>query len=299
VPVIARTYARAALAGNPSDAYGGRTLAACLADWAADVELAPASELRVEPASAELEDLVRAALTRLVRRDVIATPTARVRVQTTIPPQVGLAGSSAIVIAVMRAACAAFGGRLEPRVMAAEALAAEVEELGIAAGPQDRFVQTHEGLLDMDFASGRLEPLDPSLLPPMLVAHRVHPGRHSGASHAALRARFENGDAVVRAVMTELAAVAARAADALRAGDRDAFARALDASFDLRTEVMEVDPDEAEGIAIARRLGAAANYAGSGGAVVVLPEPGSEDALAAAFAAADWDARPLHVAPAR
>ena len=45
------------------------------------------------------------------------------------------------------------------------ALAVETEDLGIAAGPQDRFVQAHEGLLYMDFAepARAASALDPAL----------------------------------------------------------------------------------------------------------------------------------------
>jgi glucuronokinase len=295
---LATTFARAALAGNPSDAFGGRTVAVCLVDWAAEAEFRPAPSLRVEPDEPDLEHLVRAALTRLTKIGALAAAAGEVRVQTSIPAQVGLGGSSAIVISVMRAAAACNGAKLEPAVLAAEALAAETQELGIAAGPQDRVIQSHGGLLDMDFASGRYEALDPALLPPLLVAHRRHPARHSGESHADLRRRVERGDQVVVAGLAELAAAAARAADALCARNRDDFAAAMDASFDLRAQIMDLDPAEAEGIHIARRHGAAANYAGSGGAVVVLPPGGAELAITLAFEEAGWDARPLHVTEA-
>ena len=58
-------------------------------------------------------------------------------------------------------------------------LAVEQEELGIAAGLQDRVIQVYEGLVYMDFDKSRArdvdgftcydyEPLDPALLPPHL-----------------------------------------------------------------------------------------------------------------------------------
>ena len=292
----ARTFARAALAGNPSDGYGGRTLAVCLADWTAEANFVPAPTFRVEPGSADLERLVAAALTRLVKIGAIPCVAGEVRVRTTIPREVGLAGSSAVVIAVMRAAAAAHGVELTAATLADEALAAEVEELGIAAGPQDRVVQAHEGLVYMDFASGHVETIDPALLPPLLVAHRRGPARHSGMSHSSLRARFERGDPDVLAALVELADAARRAARALRERNHAAFAAELDRSFDLRAQMMDVDADEVEGIAIARHHGAAANYAGSGGAVVAAPSDEDTGALVEAFSAAGWEARPLRVA---
>ena len=59
---------------------------------------------------------------------------------TTIPRSVGLAGSSAIVIAALRAA----GVDLEPPEVAELALAIERDDLGIAAGLQDRAVQAFD-----------------------------------------------------------------------------------------------------------------------------------------------------------
>ena len=62
------------------------------------------------------------------------------RWRTSIPRGVGLGGSSAIVIAVLRALCALHGTELDPARMAELALAIETEDLAIAAGPQDRVV---------------------------------------------------------------------------------------------------------------------------------------------------------------
>jgi glucuronokinase len=294
--VTAKAFARAALAGNPSDGYGGRTVALCIADWCAQVELDPSGRAAAANHDPLLEPLVQAALGRIARMTDCAEIPGTVSVRTSIPRQVGLGGSSAVVIAVMRAAAAAQGLELAPAVLAREALAAETEDLGIAAGPQDRVIQAHQGLLDMDFASGRVEPIDPALLPPLVLAHRIQPGRHSGDSHAQLRARVESGNRAAVAGIGELANCAARAARALRGGDRDDLARALDDSFDTRVRIMDVDPEEADGVRIARRHGAAANYAGSGGAVVAMPAAGRGEDLIQAFTDAGWAARWVRVA---
>src|SRR4051794_34718214 len=209
--------ARAALAGNPSDGYGGRVLAVALPDLGA--------EASVEPAVADDVDgaLARAALVRFRARFPRHDEAVRVTWSTTIPREVGLAGSSAIVIAVLRALLDAAGEALAPGELAREALAAETEELGIAAGLQDRLVQAHEALLVMDFAAGSVEVLDPALLPPLYVAWHPEAAGPSGAIHAALRERPGLADA-----MAELAGHAARARDALLGGDHAAFARAVD-----------------------------------------------------------------------
>jgi glucuronokinase len=293
-----RAHARAALTGNPSDGYGGRTLAVCIRDFAAEAHVAPAAAFALEAPGQDaqaMEPLVRAAVTRFAAVAQRPAPAAHVRVTTTIPRQLGLAGSSAIVIAVLRALAAATDTALDERTLAREALKAETEELGIAAGPQDRLVQAFEGLLYMDFADDRHEPLDPGLLPPLFVAHRDEDGEPSQTLHRGLRSRHEAGDAAVHAGMRRLAELTATARAALLAGDAETFAACVSGSFDVRASMVEVDERERRGIDVARAHGLHANYAGSGGAVVGLLGDADPGALAAAYARAGWRI----VAPAR
>src|SRR5439155_3838076 len=128
----AEAPARAALAGNPSDGYEGRTLAVALPAFRARVEIEPADRFDVG------EPLLAAAFRRFARGVGADPPPVSMRFTTTIPRQVGLGGSSAIVVAGLRALCAGFGTELTPGDLAMAALEAETEELGIAAGPQDR-----------------------------------------------------------------------------------------------------------------------------------------------------------------
>lgn len=94
-------------------------------------------------------------------------------------PQVGLAGSSAILTAVLRAVLRFYGFGTEEKAAAiglsrdalpAFVLSVESDELGIAAGLQDRVVQSYEGAVHMDFK-------------PALIAERVRSGgaRRRGA----------------------------------------------------------------------------------------------------------------------
>jgi len=268
-----RAYGRAALAGNPSDGYGGRVLAVALRELRADAEVAAAE--RDEAGGA----LAAAAVTRFRARFAECDAPVAVRWATTVPREVGLAGSSAIVIAVLRALCDAHGVALEPRELAEMALAAETEELGIAAGLQDRLVQAHEALLDMDFATGAVDVLDPELLPPLYVAWHPEAASPSGAIHAELRARHAAGDAGVRAAMDELAALAAGAREALLAGDAGRFAACVDGSLAARARVMPIHPRVERMARAARAAGGSANSAGSGGAVVGTVPDGAWPAL--------------------
>jgi glucuronokinase len=244
--------ARAALAGNPSDLYGGAVLAVTLPSLEAHVVAQPAEELTVEPEN----PLIEAAARRLGVSATIAW-------RTTIPRSVGLGGSSALVVATLRAL-----GDMDPADLAELALAVEVKDLGIAAGPQDRYAQAFGGLTFMEFAGDRpeCEALDPTLLPPLVVGWRDGASEDSGVVHGGLS----------RAVDTEplrrLAESARAARCALVAGDLRGFACCLDASFDARAALMSLDPRHVEMVDAARACGASANYTGSGGAIVAVCE---------------------------
>lgn len=265
--IDASAPARAALAGNPSDGYGGRVLAVTLPQLAAEAQVRPASELTVAPPSA----LVAATARRFARLHASRATDSAIDWTTTIPRGVGLAGSSAIVIATARALAALHEVALSERTLAEFALAVEVEELGIAAGLQDRVAQAYGGLTYMDFAGpGRYERLNPALLPPILVAWRAETAEESHDVHGRLRERFGDGDPLVRAGMRELADLARGAREALLGGDREQLCRCVDGSYDVRARMMTLDPRHVEMVTTARDCGAAANYTGSGGAIVAV-----------------------------
>jgi galactokinase/mevalonate kinase-like predicted kinase len=285
--------ARAALAGNPSDGYGGAVLAVTLSPWAAQAEAVPAPAPAVEPANA----LVEATVQRFARELEPAGLGTAVRWRTSIPQRVGLGSSSALVIAVVRALCQLHGVALAPADLADFALAVETEDLGIVAGLQDRVAQAFEGLTYMDFGGarngvpGNYEALDRRLLPPLLIAWRTEAAGHSGDVHASLRERHDQGEQVVRETMAELASAARGARDALLDGDVARFGACVDQTFDLRRQVISLDPLCIEMVELARGCGASANYTGSGGAIVaVCPEPGQIDEVERGLSAASCQA---------
>jgi glucuronokinase len=270
-----RAFARAALAGNPSDGFGGAVLAVSVRDFAAHAEALPAPA----PASAPPSPLVDAAVARFGRGHCA------VRWHTDVPREVGLGGSSAIVTATVRALCGAHGHEPAPGELAEMVLAVEAQDLGIAAGPKDRYAQAHEGLVFMDFGGreARVEALDPQLLPALYLAWHPGTGATSHATHGGLQARRE--EPAVRAAMARLAGHARAARDALVERDLPAFARALDRSFDERHVLLELDARHVAMVRAARAAGASANYAGSGGAIVGTVPPAGFDPVAAALRA--------------
>jgi len=293
----ASAASRAGLAGHPSDGFGGATLSVTVENFRADVRAEAAPALEVVPdgdgqwpegglplVNAAIEGFAQHCATVGARFD----PRVRIRYRSTIPRQVGLGGSSAIVIATLRALASLAGVRLAPQRLPALALAVETEGLGIAAGLQDRVVQTYGGLVFMDFdpahvaehGHGRYEPLPAELLPPLFLAWRPDAGTSSGSAHAAVRSRFAHGERRTLAAMATLARLAHEARAALLAGDRDAFAAALDAGYDVRASIYELDPRHAALVARARRHELSATYTGSGGAIVgIASDPGALRAL--------------------
>ena len=269
--------ARAALLGNPSDGYGGHVVAFAFDAYAAEVVAEPAPAFAIDPRDRDAEPLLRAAARRAGDERV------RLRWATTIPRQVGLGGSSALVIAALRA----LGIDAPPATLAELALAVEVDDLGIQAGLQDRVAQAYGGVVSMDFARRAYEPLDAALLPALYVAHQPGPAEPSGAVHATLRERHAR-DAEVRRAMERLADVALRGRDAIVSGDHDALARSVDATLDLRRELMPLDPGCLRAVELARGAGASANYAGSGGAIAGT---GDAQRVRDALAPLGWEVR--------
>jgi glucuronokinase len=267
---MAEAPARAALAGNPSDGYGGAVLAVAVPAFTARAEVLDPGGPRA-PGVAGTE-LVDATLARFRREFGARTAGSDIRWSTTIPRSVGLGGSSAIVIATLRALCARHEVELGPERLAELALAVEVEDLGIAAGLQDRVAQAYGGLTFMDFTREppRYLPLDPAGLPPLLVAWRARSAEPSGTVHGELRRRHEAGEPLIRETMAELAELAQAARGAVSRADHGELRRCADASFDARARMLELDRRHVEMVCLAREAGAAANYAGSGGAIVCL-----------------------------
>lgn len=294
-------HSRAGLLGNPSDGYGGKAIALLVRNFRAEVTIEPADQFALRPGSSDLlefpslreararfaasgyEDgmrLLRAAIARFTGHwqgfAGLAGDDPRlgmsVRYETSIPRQVGLAGSSAIVIAALRALMAWFDVSIEPAVLAELALAAELEDLGIAAGAMDRVVQSYGGLVAMDLAEPRsaasYRRLDPELLPPLFLAWDRRGGERSGVEHGNLRARWLAGDPEVLGVIERLRALVDRGVECLAAGDRATLRELMAENFALRTQIFHVSDVDREMVALAKSHGAPAKLCGSGGAVL-------------------------------
>ena len=297
-----RVYARAGLIGNPSDGYHGKTIAFTFRNFFAEATLNESPEVEFRRSQQDVavfdsvDDLVTAVRNtgyyggmRLMKAAVkkfaeychsngIALPDKNftVRYKTNIPRQVGLGGSSAIIMAVTKALMGFYGVPIPEYVLPSEVLAAETEELGLTAGLQDRVVQAYGGMVYMDFDEdimrqngyGRYERLQLSSLPNVYVAYRTELSEESGQAHLTVRERYDLGNGEVVDTMREIASLADAAREALVAGDTGTLSSLINYNFDLRERIFPISQGNLDMVHTAREAGASCKFCGSGGAVV-------------------------------
>ncbi len=304
MPDIIETYAyaRAGLIGNPSDGYYGKTISISVRNFRARVLCYPSANLEIRessidaPAWSSLNDLREGVKLygyyggiRLIRAIIkcfadycdeknIHLPKRNftIEYESNIPARVGLAGSSAIITATLRAMMCYYNVNIPNEIQPNIILRAERDELGIGAGLQDRVIQVYENMVYMDFdrammeltGSGAYEPLDPTLLPPIFIAYDTRLGEGSEVFHNNIRDRFDRGDAEIVDAMKQFAQFAQDARDALKGGDKDKLGELMNKNFDLRSSLYRLRESDINLVKYARLVGAAAKFAGSGGAVI-------------------------------
>jgi glucuronokinase len=303
--VRTRAPSRAGLAGNPSDGYGGRALAVAITGFAARATIEPAS--RVEIRSVRDGRLERDSLSSLAERASIdpgdphrlAIACCRhflseapyrgwldtaprphegflLQYETDIPERVGLAGSSALAVAILRALALRYGATIPEEDLPTLALEVETRELHIHGGLMDRVAQVLGGVTYVDLSDsilsatgrGRYEQLPADRLPALFVAW--HPGLAAGSEsvHNRLRERVARGDPQADAILRDLAGLADEARQVMVSGSPEQLAPLMDANFELRARLVEVGDGNRRLVETGRQIGAGVKQAGSGGAVV-------------------------------
>jgi glucuronokinase len=295
-------YARAGVLGNPSDGYFGRTLSFAMSNYRARVLLYPSGRLEIKPSKADLpvfeslEDLhrttrwrgyyggiriIQALIVRFMdycreRGVELENRNFTLEYESTIPQRLGLGGSSAIITASLRALAQYYNVAIPLPIQANLVLETETRELGVPAGLQDRVIQAYHGLVYMDFSRelmerqgyGDYERLEPALLPKIYVAVRTSLSEGTEVFHSNLRERWLRGDPEVVEAMRTWAGYAAEGRECLVTGNYHRFGELIDANFDLRSRIYKIDRGNLEMVHTARKAGATANFAGSGGAIV-------------------------------
>ncbi len=318
-------YARAGLLGNPSDGYEGKAIAFIVRNFSARVEIEESDHFEIVRGPADqlafstfgnfvdlLNDqgcyggirLLKGAIKRFVAHvGTDRLPSSKgafmMSYESDVPRQVGLAGSSSLVIATMRALMKWFEVEIEPATLAEIALAAELEELGIAAGPMDRVIQAYEGALHMDFklprSAASYTRIDPAILPPLYIAYDPRTGEVSGKVHSDVKFRWLRGDADVREAISVFPKLVDEGLPYLLNGEREKFMRLVDTNFDTRAKIWKLSDRDHEMVRIGREKGAAVKFCGSGGAVVgVMREEAIYPAIEEAYHRAGYETvRPI------
>ena len=300
--IEARAYARAGFLGNPSDGYFGKTISVIIRNFGARVSLYETPELQIEPQeqdrhvfrnifdlvdSVELMGyyggarLVKAAIKKFYEycedHDIrLENKNFTIRYFSTIPRQVGLAGSSAIVTATLRALMQFYKVAIPLEQQPTLILAVETEELGINAGLQDRVIQVYEGCVYMDFARelmktehrGSYERLNVKDLPKLYIAYKTELSKVSGAVFNDVRSRFKKGDRLVVETLDGIAQCAEHGREAMKNHDYEKLDGLIDENFNLRKKIMNISESNLELVQTARNCGATAKFSGSGGAII-------------------------------
>jgi len=320
--MIIRTtaYPRAALIGNPSDGYFGKTIAFTFAEFSTRVTLYESPELEIVPNRRDgstfdsigglyddvrlfgyyggirlLKATIKAFYAYCLENEIaLHDSNFTIRYESDIPHLVGLAGSSAIVTAAMRALLAFYGVSIPKPQLANLIRAAENHELRIAAGLQDRVAQVYHGMVYMDFDKALIEKqgyghyvsLNPASLPPFYIAYRTDLSEGSEVFHNNIRERFDRGEPDVVDAMAFWADLTVQAREALNQHDWPRLSALMNANFDKRQQIYQLSEGNLRMVETARSLGASAKFPGSGGAIIgIYTDAAMYEKLERAFAA--------------
>ena len=296
------SYPRAAVIGNPSDGYYGKTIAFVFSNFLAKVQLWETPELEVKPEKLDgawfnsIDELVKDVSfagyyggMRLLKATIkvfhdyclskgipLDKRNFTIRYSSDIPLRLGLAGSSAIITACFKALTRFYQVDIQPQILANLILSVETRELGISAGLQDRVAQVYEHPIYMDFDKDHMDqygygiykPINDKSLPSFYIAYRRNLSEGTEVVHNNLRARFEIGDPSVLAAMKRWGQITSEFMQALVIGDFDTMHDLMNENFNLRRSIIPITSGNIEMVDLARSTGASAKFTGSGGAII-------------------------------
>jgi galactokinase/mevalonate kinase-like predicted kinase len=312
--VVCSAPGRAGIIGNPTDMYGGAVLS-CSVGLRARVSITADSELVLETAGQQCrisswEDLQpqgdRFDVARAVLDYLRLPPLAcRVQYESEIPMRSGMAGSTALLVALLRGLLAWQGHKSQLYHLAERVRYVELNFLKVVCGYQDAYMCTFGGLNYMDFRGKQfyrmaeaelfatIEPLAAhvSRLPFIIAFTGVQ--HASSAVHTPIRERWLEGEAEVVEGYRRITEIARSGKKALimedwpslgrLMNDNHTIQRALGGSGESNERLLSAALD-------AGALGAKLAGAGDGGTIITLwPWPDStklEEALTEAGASA-------------
>jgi len=295
-------YPRAAVIGNPSDGYFGKTIAFVFSNFIAKVQLYQTPMLEIKPQRMDettyinLEELVNYVNfggyyggMRLIKAMIkvfyeycksnnikLASKNFTITYNSNIPLRLGLAGSSAILTACLKSLCLFYEVYIEPAIFANLVLSVETRELGISAGLQDRVAQAFEKPVFMNFEKkimekqgyGDYKVLQNVRFPNFYIAYRKNLSEGTETVHNNLKARFDIKEAKVLQAMKRWAQITEEFKEALEKGDNQRMHDLINENFDLRRKLITISSGNIEMVELARSTGASAKFTGSGGAII-------------------------------
>ncbi len=301
-----QSYPRAALLGNPSDGYYGKTIGFPFRNFLANVTLYETPELEILPADYDsnvfdsigelAEDvdffgyyggirLLKAAIKRFhdyaVGRNLeLHEKNFTIRYSSGIPYRLGLAGSSAIITACIKALMQFYQVDIPKHEMAGVVLSVEVDELKIPAGLQDRVIQAYEAPVYMDFNKDLIETrgygdyqvLDKDHFSNIYIAYQTDLSEGSEVVHNDFRERYHFGVREVMDAVRQWGEITTRGLAALKACRTEELNALINQNFDLRDSIMNIGKKNRMMVELARSTGASAKFTGSGGAIIGLYE---------------------------
>ncbi len=307
--ITGKAHARAGLVGNPSDGYFGKTISFSIRNFTAQVNLWESPHFEIVPGHGDLahfdsvSDFIRDVRLhgyyggmRLIKAAVkkfhewcgrndrpLADRSFTISFESDIPRLVGLSGSSAIIVATLRALIQFYEVPIPLHLLPGLTLSVEREELNISAGLQDRVIQNYEGLVFMDFNKelldsrgyGNYEHLRPPKMPPLYVAYDPSRAEISDIPHRNLRELWNRGDETVHRTMADYRDLTDRGKAAIMSGDWETLSDVVDQNFALRQRIMNIAPENQLMVDVARKVGASAHFCGSGGAICGLYRDGA------------------------
>lgn len=220
-------------------------------------------------------------------------PNCQLSYSTTIPTRVGLSGSSAIVLATLRALARFYNTSLEEinndiHIWPVLMRSAEADILGISCGLQDRVVQIMQGCVAMDFTEGRdgesWKRLPEDALPELWIAYAEggKVGESSGRVHGNLKERYSRRDPALLEIVKQLVEVTDSGCEILykcAQGSRkrlSEFPALVNKNFELRLALVGaggVGEQNTRLVSAAKEAGFAAKMTGSGGCALCVPDP--------------------------
>ena len=296
-----QAYPRAALIGNPSDGYFGKTIAFVFKNFEAQVNINESQTLEILPGERDklsyenMHDLVGDVNrygyyggVRLIKACIkifhqyclqqkitLIDKNFSIHHSSTIPDRLGLAGSSAIVTAVMQALMQFYDIDIHKPVLANLILSAEKDELKIGAGLQDRVAQVYGSPVYMDFdrklmerrGYGEYQPFEKNLLPNIYLAYRTNLSEGSEVTHNDLAIRYAKGERGVLEAVEEWKQLTDEVWRRFQSGNKD-IADLINRNFDIRSSICAISEGNKKLIETARGAGVSAKFTGSGGAII-------------------------------